>query len=194
MNTTSTSKSTFTTKHLATIFRYAGISFIAGSVSHGAFSEGRSLITVGLGILFFIIGSIIDSYYNSESADQNILKAILIGAILSVGLGFFTGSLQHFPDSPWRSVWLVPTGFLLSMIGLSLLNPDSFRQALKKYIPLSLIAITGLSIGIYLFLAQYPQPSHTHEMSADGSTSHTEQTHTENSITQLNHNEIEHSH
>jgi len=38
-------------QHSATLARYAGISFIAGAVNHGMFSEQRSLITACFGVL-----------------------------------------------------------------------------------------------------------------------------------------------
>ena len=41
-----------------------------------------------------------------------------MGTLLSIGLGFFTGGLQHFPDSPARSAWVVPLGFAISILAL----------------------------------------------------------------------------
>ena len=38
----------FQTQHLATLAKYAGISFIAGAVNHGMFSEQRSLLTAAI--------------------------------------------------------------------------------------------------------------------------------------------------
>jgi hypothetical protein len=35
-------------------------------------------------------------------------------------LDFFTGGLQHFPDSPVRSAWVVPLGFAVSVPALAL--------------------------------------------------------------------------
>jgi hypothetical protein len=34
--------------------------------------------------------------------------------LTSIGLGCFTGGLQHFPDPPERSSWVMPRGFSLS--------------------------------------------------------------------------------
>ena len=59
----------FQTEHLATLAKYAGISFVAGAVNHG------------------------------------FLDLLGFGIVASIGLGFFTGGLQHFPDSPGRSLW-----------------------------------------------------------------------------------------
>ena len=42
-------------QHIAMALKYGGISFIAGSVSHGVFSGQRSVITAGIGVLAFIL-------------------------------------------------------------------------------------------------------------------------------------------
>jgi hypothetical protein len=42
----------FATTHTATLLKYGGISFIAGAVNHGMFSESRSLITAAFGVFF----------------------------------------------------------------------------------------------------------------------------------------------
>ncbi len=47
----------FQTEHLATLAKYAGISFVAGAVNHGFFSERRSFVTAGIGVAFFLIGA-----------------------------------------------------------------------------------------------------------------------------------------
>jgi hypothetical protein len=51
----------FPIQHLTTLSKYAGISFIAGAVNHGMFSEQRSFVTAGLGVLFFLIGAYVEN-------------------------------------------------------------------------------------------------------------------------------------
>ena len=55
---------------------------------------------------------------NSAGTRSSLTRTLLLGALLSVGLGFFTGGLQHFPDSPQRSAWVVPLGFFISIAAL----------------------------------------------------------------------------
>jgi uncharacterized cupredoxin-like copper-binding protein len=112
---------TFTTTHLSTVLKYGGISFIAGAVNHGFFSESRSLWTAGFGVLFYLLGSWIEMRSQAESGRtwRDVLGA---GIVFSIGIGFFTGGLQHFPDSPERSLWVVPLGFALSVIAMYLLE------------------------------------------------------------------------
>jgi hypothetical protein len=101
---------TFSTQHLSTVLKYGGISFIAGAVNHGFFSETRSLWTAGFGILFYLAGAGLEM--RQQTADTTTWRdALGAGIVFSIGIGFFTGGLQHFPDSPERSVWVVPLGF-----------------------------------------------------------------------------------
>jgi hypothetical protein len=118
----------FQIKHLSTLSKYAGISFIAGAVNHGMFSEQRSLITAALGVFFFLIGA----YIENRSAGGQAASwgdVLGFGILASIGLGFFTGGLQHFPDTPQRSVWVVPLGFFLSLISLYFGNASERASA-----------------------------------------------------------------
>lgn len=101
------------TSHIATLCKYAGISFIAGAVNHGFFSGERSLLTAAIGVLAYIVGGVLEMRANPESA-QRWSELLGVGVVSSIGLGFFTGGLQHFPDSPARSAWVVPLGFVMS--------------------------------------------------------------------------------
>ena len=100
----------FQTQHLATLAKYAGISFIAGAVNHGMFTEERSFLTAALGVAFYLIGAAME-LKASNDASKRWGDLLGFGIVASIGLGFFTGGLQHFPDSPQRSLWVVPLGF-----------------------------------------------------------------------------------
>ena len=104
----------FQTEHLATLAKYAGISFVAGAVNHGFFSERRSFVTAAIGVVFFLIGAAMELKSAPEGA-KRWADLLGFGILASVGLGFFTGGLQHFPDSPERSLWVVPAGFFMSL-------------------------------------------------------------------------------
>lgn len=121
-----THETSLTKLHLGTACKYAGISFIAGAVNHGFFSGTRSLITAGIGMIAFIIGNLIERKNDSTG---NFVAEVLVGSVFSIGLGFFTGGLQHFPDSPQRSAWVVPLGFALSMISLMALRKSKPAKA-----------------------------------------------------------------
>ena len=103
------------------LLRYSGISFISGAVNHGFFSGQRSLWTAAIGMVLFVIGAVLEHRMAGNNADQpqtSLLRTLAWGSLLSIGLGFFTGGLQHFPDSPARSSWVVPLGFFVSVLAL----------------------------------------------------------------------------
>jgi hypothetical protein len=50
----------FSRSHFSTIIKYIGISFITGAISHGFFSGSRQIVTAIAGIVFFIIGSLLE--------------------------------------------------------------------------------------------------------------------------------------
>ena len=111
----------FQANHISLLLRYSGISGVAGAVNHGFFSEERSLITAGIGIILYLVGAFLDHRNHPDESDD--WKSLFgFGILSSVGLGFFTGGIQHFPDSPHRSLWVVPTGFVLSLVALYMLE------------------------------------------------------------------------
>jgi uncharacterized cupredoxin-like copper-binding protein len=132
----------FTRQHVAMLLRYAGISFISGAVNHGFFSGERSLWTAATGITLFVLASWADARNGASGAGAGATSRVLIwGALLSVGLGFFTGGLQHFPDSPSRSAWVVPVGFVLSALAFMRLEPFRPTRALAAYLVVASLAV-----------------------------------------------------
>ena len=156
----------FQTRHLATLSKYAGISFIAGAVNHGMFSEQRSLITTALGVLFFLIGAYVENRSQSDDA-VSWGDVIGFGILASIGLGFFTGGLQHFPDTPGRSVWVVPLGFFLSLISLYFGNASE-RGSTKAVVLYALgggAVVVAACVAALGFFSGAPPHEHGHEAS-----------------------------
>ena len=143
---------TFSRSHASMLIRYLGVSFITGAISHGFFSGTRSLITWGLGIGFFIIGSLLEEWADRQDS----WKIIIMWAILAVGIGSFTGGFQHFPDSPERSLWILPLGFLVSIVFYGLIHRYHFSKKEYIYSIVSLILISLLSFSIYTYLDGHP--------------------------------------
>jgi hypothetical protein len=153
----------FQSHHISLLLRYSGISGIAGAVNHGFFSEERSFITALIGILLYLIGAFMDHRNNPNESDD--WRSIFsFGIISSVGLGFFTGGIQHFPDSPQRSMWVVPSGFVMSMIALYMLEG---RGKIKVhsfiiYAALGITIVTAACWGAWETLDHLVGTPHSH--------------------------------
>ena len=113
------------------LLKYSGISFISGAVNHGFFSGERSLWTTAVGIVIFVVGAWME--HHSQSSETSLLESLWVGTLLSIGLGFFTGGLQHFPDSPARSAWVVPLGFAVSIFAFVFSLQMRVNRALVIY-------------------------------------------------------------
>ena len=153
----------FATTHVATLLRYGGISFIAGAVNHGMFSETRSAITAAFGVAFYLLGSWLDMRLQTDEK-MGWADVLGVGIVSSVGLGFFTGGLQHFPDSPERSVWVVPLGFVLSLVAMYWMAWRS-RTSLKSlllYGVLSCSVVIAASLWAWSYLKDLPAHGHDH--------------------------------
>ena len=146
--------------HGAMLLKYSGISFISGAVNHGFFSGERSLWTAAIGIVLFVLGAALEHRLTdseAEPAQSSLLRTLIVGALLSMGLGFFTGGLQHFPDSPARSAWVVPLGFFGSVLALSLNTSHTWLRSTTVYVLVVGALVTAGSYGAWQWLAQHPE-------------------------------------
>ncbi|PIT74110.1 hypothetical protein B9Z31_09720 [Limnohabitans sp. G3-2] len=154
------------------LLKYSGISFISGAVNHGFFSGTRSLWTAAVGIVLFVLGAWLEHRLNTESADTprtGLFHTLLLGTLLSIGLGFFTGGLQHFPDSPARSAWVVPLGFFISVLALGLSATRQWSRGLTVYVLVLGTAVTAGSGAAWQWLQHHPEwaaTGHLHGESA----------------------------
>lgn len=147
---------TFSRAHFSTLIKYIGISFITGAIAHGFFSGTRSLLTGVFGIICFIIGTIL------EEGKSIHWWTILTGAMLAIGIGAVTGWLQHFPDSPERSVWIIPVGYILSIYYFTKIHHHTLDKKQYTYIFYSSILTLILSIGIFVLIENTSITGHSH--------------------------------
>ena len=127
----------FTKKHLISILWYIGIGFIWGSISHGFFSWTRSIVMAALGIIMFIIAE----YLKGWEKDYGHL--IVGWLVFSVAIGMVSGGLQHFLDSPMRSLWIIPVWWFISTV----IFP--YKEWLTWSATKSILVGLGISIALY---------------------------------------------
>lgn len=164
----------FQRRHAAMLLKYSGISFISGAVNHGFFSGQRSLWTAAIGMVLFVGGAWMEHRFADAGKDQpgSLARTLFWGSLLSIGLGFFTGGLQHFPDSPARSAWVVPLGFVVSVIALVASESFAIRRGVLAYSVVAGVAIAAASTGAWQWLERIPageSAGHSHEASAHDS-------------------------
>lgn len=166
--------SSFQQHHGAMLLKYSGISFISGAVNHGFFSGERSLWTAGIGIVLFVFGAWLEHRQidPTNSQHSSLLQTLVLGSLLSIGLGFFTGGLQHFPDSPARSAWVVPLGFFVSVLALAMSTSQAWQRAATVYVLVLGAGVSAISWGAWQWLERHPEwaaTGHAHGESASSS-------------------------
>jgi len=175
--------------HGAMLLKYSGISFISGAVNHGFFSGERSLWTAAIGMVLFVIGAAMEHRLSDNPQEQanGLLRTLVLGALLSIGLGFFTGGLQHFPDSPARSAWVVPVGFFISVLALALNSPHEWRTGSTLYTVVVGALVAVGSYGAWQWLERNPQylGSHGHSHAAANEEHHDHSAPTEGLVAQV---------
>jgi plastocyanin len=156
----------FPQQHGTMLLKYSGISFISGAVNHGFFSGERSLWTAGIGVVLFVWGLWLEhrNLPNSERS-ESVGHTVLWGTLLSIGLGFFTGGLQHFPDSPGRSAWVVPLGFAISVAALIVQHRSRLSSGVVSYATIAGVMVLVGSAGAWQWLVAHPIQEADHHAS-----------------------------
>lgn len=133
-------------EHFALIIKYTGISFITWGLSHWFFSWERQIITSLIWIVLFIAWTLMEQ----KAEERDYMRTILFSALLAISIWAFTGWLQHFPDSPTRSAWIVPLWFLLSVYSyLSLENISVLKRKNMIYLIIWFILSIIISAVFY---------------------------------------------
>ena len=153
----------FPLSHIASLCKYTGISFTAGAITHGFFSEERAIWTAVFGVVIYLVGGTLEKIAN-PGKDHSWTDVLAIGIVASIGLGFFTGGLQHFPDSPARSSWVVPVGFAMSLLAMYLMEGKGKIKvkALLTYGGISLAIVTAASLYSLSYFNEHGGGGHGH--------------------------------
>ena len=154
----------FPLSHVASLCKYTGISFTAGAITHGFFSGERAIWTAVFGIAIYLVGGTLEKIANPDK-DHSWTDVLAIGIVASIGLGFFTGGLQHFPDSPDRSSWVVPVGFAMSLLAMYLMEGKGkvkIRSVLI-YGVISLALVIAASLYSLSYFNEHGSDGHSHD-------------------------------
>lgn len=151
-------------KYIWELFHYVGIWFIWWALSHWFFSWIRSVIMVLLWAIIFIIWEMLLKNHNSSSSYGKIL---IIWLIYSLSVWMVNGWLQHFLDSPERSLLIIPLGFIISII-IFQYKESLWKEYLKNnFLSLFIfwVIVTLLMLGAYMILPEslYLQVDNHHD-------------------------------
>ena len=153
----------FPLSHISSLCKYTGISFTAGAITHGFFSGERAIWTAVFGVVIYLVGGTLEKIANPDK-DHSWTDVLAIGIVASIGLGFFTGGLQHFPDSPARSSWVVPVGFAMSLLAMYLMEGKSKvkMRSVLIYGAISLALVAAASVYALSYFNEHRSDGHGH--------------------------------
>lgn len=148
--------------YLAYVGFFLGIGLVSGSVVHFPGNPLRYAVIGTVGILLFVISSLVDEIVLKKRPlkESGILRVILFSVVLSVGIGMISGAIQHFTDTPRYAAALIPTGIAISLFGFLLKHQIRLTKAVVSWSVVSLLVVCvplGLTLGA---LAQGLPASH----------------------------------
>jgi uncharacterized protein (DUF305 family) len=98
---------------------FLGVGFLGGAIVHFPVNPNLYGIIGAVGAIIFTIASTLNEWITNKRhvLQEGVIKIILYSLILSIGLGMISGGIQHFVDFPVYASYLVPGGFIISLIG-----------------------------------------------------------------------------
>ena len=102
---------------------FLGMGLISGSVVHAAQEEMRSyaLTLMGIGAILFSLGSYLNEVlFKTGILGDNVIRYVFLSLLLAIGVGFVSGSTQHFFDTPIFASYLAPIGIFISSVAFAI--------------------------------------------------------------------------
>jgi len=154
----------FPFSHISSLCKYSGISFTAGAISHEFFSGERTIWIAVFGIAIYLVGCILEKITNPDIG-HSWTDVLAIGIVAPISLGFFTGGLQHFSDSPARSSWVVSVGFAMSLLAIYLMEGKSKvkMRSVLIYGAISLALVIIASLYALSYFNEHGGDNHSHD-------------------------------
>ncbi len=122
---------------------YLGIALVGGAIVHWPNSPLKNSVLIMIGLALFLFGSYIEA---RKGGRGQLPRYLFLSALLSIGVGMISGSIQHFDDFPAYCSVLIPFGVLLSLLAYSVREATATARQL---------AITAVALAPLLLLLGY---------------------------------------
>ena len=133
------------------LIMFLGMGLISGSVVHAAQEEMRlyALTLMGIGAVLFSFGSYLNEVlFKTGILGDTVVKYVLLSLLLAIGVGFVSGSTQHFYDTPIFASYLAPMGIFISSVAFAI--RQGFVLHRESWI---FLIVLGLAFAIVFHLA-----------------------------------------
>lgn len=143
-------------KMLAMYFVYViyflGIGMTSSGIVLMPFNPLRYSIILTTGLLLFSTGTFINEFVidRKQISLVKILKLVIVSLALAIGIGMISGGISHFKESPAYASFLIPLGFMVSIVSFLIKNTYSLS---KKQLRLFGVGVLAVTITLYSSLS-----------------------------------------
>jgi uncharacterized protein (DUF305 family) len=124
---------------------FLGVGFLGGAIVHFPVNPNLYGIIGAVGAIIFTFASTLNEWITNKRhvLHEGVIKILLYSLVLSIGLGMISGGIQHFVDFPIYASYLIPGGFIISLLGYVLSKEIKLDMQHKMLLvaKISLIAI-----------------------------------------------------
>lgn len=130
---------------------FLGVGFLSGAIVHYPVNP-KLYGTIGaIGAIIFTFASTLNEWTVNKRhvLQEGVAKIIFYSVVLSIGLGMISGGIQHFVDFPVYASYLVPLGFVVSLVGY-VLSKEITLDTQHKLILIAKLAL--ISVPLFFVL------------------------------------------
>ncbi len=145
--------------YLVYVIYFLGIGMTSSGIVLMPFNPIRYSIILALGLFMFSTGTFINEFVidHKQISLLKILKLVTVSLTLAIGIGMISGGISHFKESPVYASYLIPLGFMISIISFFIKNNYILSKKQLKIFSVgvcltSVILFTSLSIAANHYL------------------------------------------
>lgn len=123
---------------------FGGITLVSGSIVHALQFSITNIVFLIVGLILTTGATYLHDSIFSTNKESFIFSNFLISIITAVSSGTITGGILHWQESPKFSLYLIISGFVLSMVTTLLFSTKPLKILLANYF-IKLSIFSGMS-------------------------------------------------
>jgi hypothetical protein len=135
--------------YLVYIVYFLGVGMTSSGIVLMPFNPVRYSIILATGLFLFSTGTFINEFIidRKQISFAKSLKLIIVSLTLAIGIGMISGGISHFKESPTYASYLIPLGFLISIISFFIKNTYKLTETQLRSFIIGVIITTIVLFG-----------------------------------------------
>jgi hypothetical protein len=135
--------------YLVYVVYFLGVGMTSSGIVLMPFNPIRYAIILATGLCLFSTGTFINEFIidRKQMSVLKILKLVIVSLLLAIGIGMISGGISHFKESPIYASYLIPLGFIISIISFFIKNAYILSKKQLRIFGIGILTTTVMLYG-----------------------------------------------